>query len=132
MQEFGARTITAQIIAWINQEKQKSLCDDLSPDEIPQCEDYPFYKCIHNFGKQMTSNIYYTDTPFHGKYYAGIDSENRIAEIASTSFNLVPFELHQYETFKLIKLKGVDFNRVRPNLHWEQVTLSDDLFRVFS
>lgn len=132
MQEFGDRTITEQVIAWINQEKQRTRCDDLTYDDFPQCDEEPFYKCIHNFGKLITSNIYFTNTAFHGKYYGGIDSENRTAEIASTSFNLVPFELHQYETFKLLKVRDIDFNSIRPNLNWVQVTLSDDLFSVFS
>ncbi len=130
MQNFGRRTIAQQVTQWINQERRRTRCYDLILDDFPQCEENPFFRCIHNFGREITSNIYHTATPFHGKYYAGIDSKNRNAEIVSTSFNLVPFELKQYETFKLLKVNEVDFNTIRPNLNWEQVILNDDLFKL--
>lgn len=128
LQDFRKRTIKQQITHWINKEKKNSPCFNVKEDDFVACYEEPFYKCIHNYGRFLTSNVYSTVVDFHGKYYAG-SPINGYSEIALTSFNLTPFQLDQYETFKILNLHGHELSSIRPNLDWEKFVLDDELLR---
>lgn len=128
MQEFRKLTNEQQIKRWINDENLNGCFNIDYEFEDPPCYEDPFYPCIHNFGKYITSNIYYTRINFHAKYYLGY-SDKRHSEVVLTSFNLIPYELKQYETFKLINIHDLDINLIRPNLNWKKFILNEELLR---
>ncbi len=127
LQEFRKFNLEQQIARWINDEKLTG-CNINYEIEEPPCDDDPFHPCIHNFGKFVTSEVYYTKINFHAKYYAGYTKGH--SEIAHTSFNLIHYELNQYETFKLTTMLGLDLNSIRPNLEWERFVLNEEILRT--
>jgi len=130
LQDFRKRTLEQQILFWINKENLRTHCFqvDYEFDEAPPCYEDPYYNCIHNFGTFITSNIYTTNLDFHGKYYLGVSKDNN-CEIVNTSFNLVPTELDQFETFKLLNIKNFNINNIRPELNWTKFQLDETVLR---
>ncbi len=128
LQEFRRLTLEQQINKWINDENLTGCFNVDYEFENPPCYDDPFYPCIHNFGKFITSNVYFTNINFHEKYYAAY-SDSGHCEIVLTSFNLISSELDQYETFQVVNNHGLNLGTIRPNLDWKRFILKEELLR---
>lgn len=128
LQEFRRLTLEQQINKWINDENLTGCFNVDYEFEDPPCYDDPFYPCIHNFGKFITSNVYSTNINFHAKYYAAYSDSGR-CEIVLTSFNLISSELDQYETFKVENIHGLNLDTIRPKLGWKKFILKEELLR---
>ncbi|KKL85380.1 hypothetical protein LCGC14_1955280 [marine sediment metagenome] len=131
-QEFGRRNVKSQILGWINDEKRRTQCEkSIEFDDEPPCYENRFFKCIHNYGKFITSNVYYTEQYFHAKFYSGINNKG-LNETVITSFNLVDHELEQYETFCLTSTEYDSFVKIRNSVDWNKVIIDENIFRVFT
>ncbi len=128
MQKFGRITLEQQINKWINDENLEGCFNIDYEFEDPPCYEDPFYPCIHNFGKFITSNVFYTNDKFHAKYYAGYSASGP-CEIVLTSFNLISSELAQKESFKLVNEPSLNLDTIRPNLNWKKFVLKEELLR---